>query len=248
MAQIDAFNLSLHYPLTGGADRNINADREPDSIVTVGRKKYILALRDLSFSIQKGQNIGLVGRNGSGKSTLLRVLGGIYTPTSGQVVASGKVSSLYGMNLGIQPDATGRENIVFRGIIKGWSRQELDERIPEIIEFSELGDFIDLPLRTYSDGMRMRLLFAIATCFAPEILLLDEWIGAGDANFQKKAGVRMNSLVDEAGITVVASHNRSLIQNVCEQGIWLDKGVMRAYGPIADVYKEMDSYFDRMEP
>lgn len=247
MAQIDAFNLSLHYPLTGGADRNINADREPDSIVTVGRKKYILALRDLSFSIQKGQNIGLVGRNGSGKSTLLRVLGGIYTPTSGQVVASGKISSLYGMNLGIQPDATGRENIVFRGIIKGWSRQELDERIPEIIEFSELGDFIDLPLRTYSDGMRMRLLFAIATCFAPEILLLDEWIGAGDANFQKKAGVRMNSLVDEAGITVVASHNRSLIQNVCEQGIWLDKGVMRAYGPIADVYQEMDSYFAKME-
>lgn len=247
MAQIDAFNLSLHYPLTGGADRNINADREPDSIVTVGRKKYILALRDLSFSIQKGQNVGLVGRNGSGKSTLLRVLGGIYTPTSGQVVATGKISSLYGMNLGIQPDATGRENIVFRGIIKGWSRQELDERIPEIIEFSELGDFIDLPLRTYSDGMRMRLLFAIATCFAPEILLLDEWIGAGDANFQKKAGVRMNSLVDEAGITVVASHNRSLIQNVCEQGIWLDKGVMRAYGPIADVYKEMDSYFDKME-
>lgn len=246
MAQIDAFNLSLHYPLTGGADRNINADREPDSIVTVGRKKYILALRDLSFSIQRGQNIGLVGRNGSGKSTLLRVLGGIYTPTSGQVVTSGKISSLYGMNLGIQPDATGRENIVFRGIIKGWSREELRQRIPEIIEFSELGDFIDLPLRTYSDGMRMRLLFAIATCFAPEILLLDEWIGAGDANFQKKAGQRMNALVDEAGITVVASHNRNLIQSVCEQGIWLDKGVMRAYGPIAEVYKEMDAYFAKV--
>jgi len=247
MAQIDAFNLSLHYPLTGGADRNINADREPDSIVTVGRKKYILALRDVTFSIQKGQNIGLVGRNGSGKSTLLRVLGGIYTPTSGQVVSTGKISSLYGMNLGIQPDATGRENIVFRGIIKGWSREELKERIPEIIAFSELGDFIDLPLRTYSDGMRMRLLFAIATCFAPEILLLDEWIGAGDANFQKKAGQRMNDLVDEAGITVVASHNRNLIQNVCEQGIWLDRGVMRAHGPIADVYKEMDAHFAKVD-
>lgn len=247
MAQIDALNLSLHYPLTGGADRNINADREPDSIVTVGRKKYILALRDVSFSIQRGQNIGLVGRNGSGKSTLLRVLGGIYTPTSGQVISSGKISSLYGMNLGIQPDATGRENIVFRGIIKGWSREELQQRIPEIIEFSELGDFIDLPLRTYSDGMRMRLLFAVATCFAPEILLLDEWIGAGDANFQKKAGQRMNDLVDEAGITVVASHNRNLIQSVCEQGIWLDKGVMRAYGPIADVYKEMDAHFAKTE-
>lgn len=236
-------NLSLHYPLTGGADKHIGIDREPESVVSVGRKKYILALRNVSFEIGKGQNVGLIGRNGSGKSTLLRVLGGIFTPTSGQVLTTGKVSSLFGMNLGIQIDATGRENIVLRGTIKGWSRSQLEEKIPEIIEFSELEEFIDLPLRTYSDGMRMRLLFAIATVFSPEILLLDEWIGAGDARFQSKAKDRMNSLVSQAGITVIASHNRGLIQSVCDRGVWLHKGTMRAYGPIDKVYKEMDAYF-----
>lgn len=243
MAQIEAQNLSLHYPLMGGADKHINSERVPESVVTVGRKKYILALRNLSFQINKGHNVGLIGRNGSGKSTLLRVLGGIYTPTGGRVETSGKVSSLFGMNLGIQPDATGRENVVLRGTIKGWSRRKLEEKIPEIIEFSELEEFIDLPLRTYSDGMRMRLLFAIATVFSPEILLLDEWIGAGDAKFQSKAKDRMNSLVSTAGITVIASHNRGLIQSVCDRGIWLHKGVLRAYGPIGDVYKEMDAFF-----
>ncbi|MEL6826346.1 MAG: ABC transporter ATP-binding protein [Pseudomonadota bacterium] len=243
MAQIDVENLSLFYPLTGGADKKIAPSTRPDELVLVGRRKYIQALRDVSFSVSKGQKVGLVGRNGSGKSTLLRVLGGIYSPTSGRVLTQGKISSLYGMNLGIQPDATGRENIVLRGIIKGWSRRELEARVPEIIDFSELGEFIDLPLRTYSDGMRMRLLFAAATAFSPEILLLDEWIGAGDARFQRKAAERMNSLVDQAGITVIASHNRQLLRNVCELGIWLDRGVMRAFGPIADVYTQMDAHF-----
>jgi len=210
-------------------------------MIHLGSKPYILALRDLSFYFIEGQRIGLIGRNGSGKSTLLRVLGGIYAPTSGALKTEGKISSLFNINLGVQVDASGRENIMTRGLIKGWSRKQIRSRMDDIIDFSGLEDFIDLPLRAYSDGMRMRLLFAIATSFSPEILLLDEWIGAGDANFQAKAADRMNSLVHEAGITVIASHNRSLLRRVCDIGIWLDQGKLMAYGPIDDVYAKLDA-------
>lgn len=213
----------------------------PTNLVTVSGRNYITALNDLSFTINRGERVGLVGRNGSGKSTLLRVLGGIYTPSSGTLRTVGKVSALFNINLGVQTDYTGRDNILIRGLIKGWTREQIAEKTPEIIEFSGLADFIDLPLRTYSDGMRMRLIFAIATSFSPEILLLDEWIGAGDADFQKKAAARMNSLVNKAGITVIASHNRNLLKNVCDIGVWLDQGSIRAYGPIDEVYKSMDS-------
>lgn len=213
----------------------------PTNLVTIGNRNYITALSNLSFTINRGERVGLVGRNGSGKSTLLRVLGGIYTPSSGTLRTTGQVSALFNINLGVQSDYTGRDNILIRGLIKGWTREQIAKKTPEIIEFSGLEDFIDLPLRTYSDGMRMRLIFAIATSFSPEILLLDEWIGAGDANFQKKAATRMNSLVNKAGITVIASHNRNLLKNVCDIGIWLDQGSIRAYGPINEVYEKMDA-------
>lgn len=215
---------------------------DPANLVEVGNKRYILALRSLSFDIHQGSRVGLIGRNGSGKSTLLRVLGGIYMPTSGHLKVSGHISSLFNINLGVQPDASGRENILIRGLVKGWTYREIKERTPEIVAFSDLADFIDMPMRTYSDGMRMRLLFAIATTFSPEILLLDEWIGAGDTNFQKKASARMNSLVDEAGITVIASHNRNLLRSVCDSAMWLDKGIVRAFGAVEDVYREFDAW------
>ena len=243
MAIIEATRISVHFPLTG--ESVLSGPEGPENLIRVGNKPYIHALRDLTFRIGEGSCVGLIGRNGSGKSTLLRVLGKIYAPTGGHLHTEGQISSLFNLNLGMQPDATGRENITIRGLIKGWSRKEIRSRAPEIIEFSELEDFIDLPVRTYSDGMRMRLLFAIATVFSPEILLLDEWIAAGDAKFKKKASARMNSLVSEAGITVIAGHNRSLLQNVCDLGMWLDRGVMRAFGPIKEVYQEMDSYLDK---
>jgi len=242
MAEIEAENVSIHYPITSAPGTKFSGGSAPSNLVAFGSKNYIKALDSVSFKFRKGERVGLVGRNGSGKSTLLRVLGGIYAPTSGMLKTTGKVSALFNINLGVQSDATGRENILIRGLIKGWSRMQIKEKTPEIIEYSELGDFIDLPLRTYSDGMRMRLLFAIATSFSPEILLLDEWIGAGDANFQKKAAKRMNSLVDTSGITVIASHNRNLLKNVCEVGMWLDQGKLKAFGPINDVYKKMDSH------
>lgn len=243
MARIEASNVSILYPVTAGPGTRMSGQSAPKNLVKMGSRDYITALNNLTFTISKGQRVGIVGRNGSGKSTLLRVLAGIYTPSSGALTTVGKVSALFNINLGVQTDSTGRENIMIRGLIKGWSRQQIKERTPEIIEFSGLQDFIDLPLRTYSDGMKMRLIFAIATSFSPEILLLDEWIGAGDSNFQKKAASRMNGLVDQAGITVIASHNRNLLKSVCDLGMWLDEGVMRALGPMEEVYREMDTYF-----
>lgn len=209
-------------------------------IVRYKSSHYIEAIRQISFEIEAGQRVGLVGRNGSGKSTLLRMLGGIYEPTAGSLTVEGRVSSLFNINLGMQPDATGRHNIFIRGLIRGMSRQDIHHRMDEIISFSELGDFIDMPLRTYSQGMAMRLSFAIATTFSPEILLLDEWIGAGDKDFQKKASMRMDELVSRSGITVIASHNRALLKRICDKAIWLDQGVLRAYAAIKEVYALMD--------
>ena len=246
MAHITAHDLSVHFPLARSSRATLSGPSAPKNMVSVGSRRYILALRNLSFDIHEGERVGLVGRNGSGKSTLLRVLGGIYAPTSGALKTEGEISALFNINLGIQADASGRENIMIRGILKGWSRREIRARMPEIIAFSELESVIDLPIRTYSDGMRMRLLFAIATSFSPEILLLDEWIGAGDKTFQSKAADRMNSLVDRAGITVIASHNRNLLKRVCDKAIWLENGVMRAFGPIDEVYDRMDAAADTL--
>jgi ABC-type polysaccharide/polyol phosphate transport system ATPase subunit len=241
VAEIITESLSVHYPLTGTPGNALSGPSSPGNIITVGRKRYILALRNLNLHIRQGERVGIVGSNGSGKSTLLRVLGGIYPPTAGSLVADGTVSSLFNLNLGVQADATGRENIVIRGLLKGLRRQQINARMQDIIEFAELEDVIDLPLRTYSAGMRMRLLFAIATSFSPEILLLDEWIGAGDSNFQKKAAERMNTLVSQAGITVIASHSRGLLRKVCDLGLWLDAGRVRAFGPIEEVFAKMDA-------
>lgn len=247
MAFIKGTDISVLYPLNGLPASGGAAAVHPDNLIVVGSQHYICALSKLNFEFNEGQRVGLIGRNGSGKSTLLRVLGGIYAPTGGVLRTDGRISSLFNLNLGVQPDETGRQNIIIRGLIKGWSRRKIMENMDDIIAFSELEDFIDLPFRTYSDGMRMRLLFAIATSFSPEILLLDEWIGAGDAKFQTKAAERMRGLVSGAGITVIASHNRSLLRNVCDIGMWLDYGVLRAIGPIDEVYKEMDAHFARIE-
>jgi len=236
VAHITVKNVSLLYPMTGAKLNKMVGMPKPDSLISVGKKQYLIALDQLSFELHQGDRIGLIGRNGSGKSTLLKVLGGIFAPSEGQIVITGKVSSLFNINLGVQPDASGRDNIMIRGLVKGWSRQQIREQMDEIIAFSELESFIEFPIRTYSDGMRMRLLFAIATSFSPEILLLDEWIGAGDEQFQQKAANRMNSLVDKAGIVVMASHNAALIRKVCTKAIWLDHGRIRAFDDVDTVY------------
>jgi ABC-type polysaccharide/polyol phosphate transport system ATPase subunit len=239
MVSLRVENLSLVYrlrrrptlrrrsqlPVTSGDQR----------IVAHGRKRSVVALSGVDFELNAGDRLGLVGPNGSGKTTLLKVLYGVFEPTTGAVYVDGRVDALFNVSLGFRKEATGRRNIVLRALINGWSENQINERIDEIIEFSELGDFIDLPLKAYSQGMATRLAFAVATSLDPEILLMDEWIGAGDAKFQEKAGQRMADLANRAGIIVLASHNHDLIRRNCNKVLELELGhVSKFYDNIED--------------
>lgn len=193
-----------------------------------GNARFVTALDGVSFELKAGDRLALVGPNGAGKTTLLKVLYGIYPPTSGRVEIEGRVDALFNINLGFRPEATGRRNIELRGLINGWSTAEIAERMEEIIAFSELGDFVDLPLKSYSQGMAARLAFSIATSFEPEILLMDEWIGAGDASFQEKARKRMNEMAEKAAIIVLASHNQALLKKLSNKTLELEAGRIKS--------------------
>ena len=246
MVEIRLERVTLTYPMLGGGVRKKIGDTAlvgAGSVVTGGddRGRSIVALADISLHLKRGDRVGLVGRNGSGKSTLLRVLAGIYEPQRGRVEIVGDVASLFSVGLGMKPEATGRRNIELAGLMAGRSRREIAEKLPEIEEFSELGQYLNMPVRTYSNGMAMRLKFACATTFASDILLMDEWLGAGDAAFQAKARDRMSTLVADAGILVRASHDVGQIKGSCDKAIWLDRGEMVAFGPVDDVLKAMET-------
>lgn len=252
MPFIRAHEISLSYPVFGQSAAAVTAETETEGEKPSWRaagalvpssgvhSTHIDALRGISFQLKAGDRLGLLGRNGSGKSTLLRVLAGVYPPSSGVLDVEGRTAPMFNVGLGVRPEATGRRNIILRGLMHGLSRKEAEAKVDEIVAFSELGPYIDMPVRIYSSGMAMRLAFSTATAFSPEILLLDEWIGAGDEDFQRKAATRMTTLVAESGITVIASHKRQLIKKVCTLGLWLDGGEMRAFGPIDDVYEQWD--------
>jgi ABC-type polysaccharide/polyol phosphate transport system ATPase subunit len=193
------------------------------------------ALADVSLAIPAGKVVALVGHNGAGKSTLLRVLAGVYEPTSGRITMSGSVSPLFNASPGLDPEDTGYENIMTCGLFLGMTRDEIVRKTPDIEQFSELGEYLSLPCKTYSTGMLTRLGFAIATAIDPEILILDEGLGAGDARFAERAGHRINSLVERASIMVLASHANSLIKSMCTKAVLMDGGCVRAFGPVAEV-------------
>jgi ABC-2 type transport system ATP-binding protein/lipopolysaccharide transport system ATP-binding protein len=235
MVSVQVSNVSVYFPIFDASARSLK--KRVISLSTggrIGRDKtdhiVVRALDAVDLSLGRGDRLALLGRNGAGKSTLLRVMAGIYEPTGGSVAVRGRVAALLGGSPGMDPDSTGRENIVLHGLYLGLSKAEIKRHIEAIIDFTELGSFIDLPLRTYSTGMRARLSFGIATAVIPEILLLDEGIGAGDAAFMEKANRRLHEFVGGAGILVLASHSEGLIRQFCNKYALLERGKVAAEG------------------
>lgn len=191
---------------------------------------HIEALKGVTLTIPRGSTMGIVGRNGSGKSTLLKLVTGIYTPTSGTIAVNGRISALLELGAGFHPDFTGRENILINGIILGMSRSEVKQRVDQIIEFAELGDFIDEPVRTYSSGMFMRLAFAVATHVDPEILIIDEILSVGDEHFGRKSSAKMNEFRQSGKTILFVTHDLARIETWCDSAVWIDGGRTRMVG------------------
>jgi ABC-type polysaccharide/polyol phosphate transport system ATPase subunit len=244
MVSITLKDVSLTYPIFDSK----SVEDSPEGAGRIESRQRgglgLRALRDINLSIGQGDRVGLIGRNGSGKSTLLRVMAGIYAPDAGELIVEGQTAGLFEVGLGMRIEATGRRNIVLRALMEGDSRAEAEARVDAIADFVELRDFLDLPVRTYSQGMMMRLAFALTTSFGADIALLDEWIGAGDKDFRRKADARMQEIVDKAGIVVLASHNPELVLKHCEQAIWLDQGIIKMAGAGEDIVRAYEDSGD----
>lgn len=209
------------------------------------RRVKVRALQNISLSITEGERVGILGHNGAGKSTLLKVLAGIYPPTGGRRVVEGQISSLFDIALGFEDEESGWENIAYRGFLQGETPRSIKAKMPAIAEFSELGDFLNLPVRYYSAGMRIRLAFAIATAIDPEILLVDEVLSVGDLAFQHKARDRMRQMMALARLIVVVSHDLESLTNLCDRCIWMDHGQIRGDGPVQRIVAEYSTFVEK---
>lgn len=248
MVSITLNHVSVHMPVFDGLQRSLK--RQLLGIGTGGTIKrdaknriHIHALDDVSLRVEEGDRVGLIGHNGAGKSTMLRVMAGIYEPTSGQVATIGRVSALFDLSSGMDAELSGYENIDFIGSFYGFSRDRIRELYADIEAFTELGDYLHMPVRTYSAGMQLRLSFSLATSINPEILLLDEAISAGDAAFLEKATKRADALYSRAKILVVASHDNNLLRQMCNKVAWLKRGQLVQFGPAAEVIAAYEASF-----
>ncbi len=236
MPHIRLSHVTITFPMLGrGAKPKLAGARVQGAGALIRddaqRGRSVVALSDISLSIAAGERVGVIGRNGSGKSTLLRTIAGVYEPLVGALEVSGTVAGLFAAGLGMRPEASGYRNIELAGLVAGRSIADVREKMDEIAAFTELGEYLDMPVRTYSNGMAMRLKFACATAFTPDILLMDEWLGAGDQDFKAKARARMDDLVNQAAILVLASHNHRLVHETCDSAAWVDRGQLKAFGP-----------------
>ncbi len=236
MARIVAKDAVVEFPIYTGMHRSLksavlNATTGGRLARDAANRIAVRALDGVSFELRAGDRVGLMGHNGAGKSTLLRMLSGIYEPISGSLKVEGRVATLLELQLGIDPDATGYENILLRGVMAGLKLREIRARIDEIAEFTELGDYLGMPVRTYSSGMLLRLAFAVSTSVEADILLMDEWLSVGDAEFSKKASARLQQLVERTPILVIASHSKELIGRVCNRVFELEHGQVHERAP-----------------
>ncbi len=243
----DSYRRSLKHQLGLGAiarslDRLKTRKLHIGGEIDAGQagRMVVKALNGVSIDFEQGDRVGLLGHNGSGKTTLLRTLAGIYEPISGTVFTTGRVVPLFDLQLGMDPDATGVENIWLRGTMLGLSKQQISERFDDIVEFTELGNYLYMPIRTYSQGMQVRLAFGISTAIAPDILILDEMIATGDAAFIARANLRLKSFLERTGILVVASHNTTMLRDWCNKGLLLEQGKIAAQGSIEDVISQYE--------
>jgi homopolymeric O-antigen transport system ATP-binding protein len=241
-ARISIDGVSVSFPLYHGNARSVKKLVFAAASGRLGqdRQKRVVveALRNISFNLRGGDRLGLIGSNGAGKTTLLRTLAGIYEPVTGHVRVEGSLNALLDASLGMNLDLTGRENIMLRGLYNGLSRPELEQLERDVTAFAGLNDFIDLPVRIYSTGMVVRLGFALATAIRPQILLMDEWILAGDAQFLDRARLRLETMVRGADILVLSTHDSSIVRTWCSRVLWLDEGRIRADGPPDDVLEQ----------
>lgn len=233
---INVNNVGMRFEMTN--DR-ITSIKEYTMALIKGKiqKKAFWALKDVSFNVKKGEVVGIIGRNGAGKSTLLKIISGILTPTTGSVSVTGNIVPMLELGSGFDYDLSGRENVFLNGAILGYSEDFLKSKYDEIVEFSELGDFIEIPLRNYSSGMMMRLAFSIATVVEPEILIVDEILAVGDENFQKKSKARMLELMGGGTTVLFVSHSLNQIEEMCDRVVWLEGGKTKLFGPAVEVCK-----------
>ncbi|WP_028851558.1 ABC transporter ATP-binding protein [Thermocrispum municipale] len=248
MVSIELNRAYVDFPIFDAKSRSLKKrvlGKVGGRIGTEAKVPVIEALQDITLSLSEGDRVGLVGHNGAGKSTLLRLLAGIYEPTRGTSRIEGKVAPVFDLGVGMDPEISGYENIIIRGLFLGMSRRQMEKRVDDIAEFTELGDYLQMPLRTYSTGMRVRLALGVVTSIDPEILLLDEGIGAVDAAFLNKARDRLVDLVRRSGLLVFASHQDDLLLELCTSAVWMDEGHLKMQGPLREVitaYKGNDPF------
>lgn len=243
MTYIKLQNVSIEFPIYHTNARSLKKQllrlgTGGKLLQTANHSLVVKALDDISLTIQYGDRVGLIGHNGAGKSTLLRVLSRIYEPSIGKLEIEGKVSPLLDLMFGIEPEATGYENIITRGILLGLTRKEINEKTKSIAALTGLGDFLAMPTRTYSTGMQLRLAFGVAVNIAPEILVLDEVIGTGDKDFMDKAKIKLNELIQQASIVILSTHSLEMLREVCNKLIILNAGKLHFFGPIEEGIKE----------
>jgi len=249
MASIQLRDMHVEIPIYDTSARSLK--KRILSASTGGRiirdhgVALVRVINGISLELKDGDRLGLVGPNGAGKTSLLRVLAGVYEPTGGWINVEGSVIPLLDINLGIDYESTGYENVLLRGAVLGLKRRHLRALTEHIAEFTGLGNYLAVPVRTYSSGMVLRLAFSISTSVTPEILLLDEFFSVGDAEFLEKAERRLNELISKAGILVFASHSQDLIRRLCNKVLWLDKGEIRALGDVGPVLAEYSAHIGK---